>query len=76
MLSSAVSYVWRVIVEAKVVVDDRVVYVVRLQQMLQRSGSLFCCRLNVVDLDRGQSDKGQVRAARTLRPKKRYLERR
>ena len=44
------------VMEAKVVVEDRVIGVIRFQQMLEGSRSLLGCGLDVVDFYRREAD--------------------
>ena len=45
------------VVELKIVVDNRVICMIQLEQVLQSSCSLFMSRLNRVDHDRLQIDR-------------------
>ena len=45
-----------VVVKLKIVVDNRVICMIQLEQVLQSSCSLFMSRLNRVDRDRLQID--------------------
>jgi hypothetical protein len=50
------SYVGRMVVEFEVVIDNRVVDVIGLDQVLECSCSFFGCLFNVDGLDRRQVD--------------------
>ena len=50
------AYVWCVVVEAQVVVYNRVVCMVCFDQVLQGPRALLSCGLNVVDLNRWEDD--------------------
>ena len=45
------AYVWCMVVESQIMVDDGVIGMISFEQMLQRPRSLLCRCLDIVDFD-------------------------